>query len=356
MKRKYLVFGACVLLFVSLITTKKTKGQDLHFSQFYSTLININPGATGAFGGDIRFLSNYRSQWNSINQPFTTMYASVDLGLFKYKGDGEQGSFPAVGLSFLKDKAGAGDLSLTEIDLSLSYNLRLGRQNIISVGFRAGNATRNVDFGSFTWDSQFDPGSGSLNVNGPNGEPIRNNSFSYVPVSVGLLWNFTIPDRFRFNLGFANNGMNEPDVTFTKSGENDKLNQQTVIHSSSEVMFNNTDISLLPHFLYIKQGESKEFTAGLMAKLAVSFDSKYTGLKKSSGIYAGAFFRTNDAIVIATRVDLRNNFSVGFSYDFDTTPLQDVTGRTGGIEVMLLYSGFFKKETHLPRKGSPQFL
>jgi type IX secretion system PorP/SprF family membrane protein len=356
MKRKNTVFVGLLVLCFSLSNTKMAQGQDLHFSQFYSTLTNINPGATGAFGGDIRFLSNYRSQWNSINQPFTTTYASLDLGMFKYKGDGEQGSFPAVGISFLKDKAGAGDLTLTEIDLSIAYNLRMGRQNIISVGLRAGNARRTIDFGAFTWDSQFDPATGSLNAAGPNGEPIRNEQFSYLPISMGLLWNFTIPDRFRFNLGLAKNGMNEPSAQFTKSGDSDKLNAQTVIHSSSEVLFNNTDLSLLPHFLYINQGESREFTAGLMMKYAVSFDSKYTGLKKSSGIYAGAFIRSNDAIVLASRIDFKNNFSVGFSYDFDTTPLKDVTGRTGGIEVMLLYSGFFKKETHLPRKGSPQFL
>lgn len=333
----------------------EVKAQELHFSQFYSTLININPGATGAFGGDIRFLSNYRSQWNSINQPFTTTYASVDAGLFKYRNS-EQGSFPAVGISFLKDKAGAGDLSLTEIDISLSYNLRFGKENILSAGLRAGNAQRSIDFGSLTWDSQFDQSNGTLDPSSPTGEPLRNEKFSYVPISAGLLWNYTLPDRFRMNLGVAMNRINEPDVSFTKSGGKDKLHRQMVIHSSSEVMFNNTDLSLLPHFLYIKQGDSREFTAGLMMKYAVSFDSKYTGIKQSSGVYAGVFFRTNDAIVLATRIDFRNNLSAGLSYDFDTTPLKDVTGRSGAIEVMLLYSGFFKKETHLPRKGSPQFL
>ena len=356
MKRKITAIAGLLLTLWCLSDGRKANGQELHFSQFYSTLININPGATGAFGGDVRFLSNYRSQWNSIEQPFTTMYASVDAGFFKYRNEGEQGSFPAVGISFLQDKAGAGDLTLTEINLSLAYNLRFGRQNIVSVGLRAGNAQRKIDFNSFTWDSQFNPGNGSLDPNAATGEPSRNESFSYIPISAGLLWNFTVPDVFRFNLGFARNRLNEPDATFAKRLDTDKLNSQTVIHSSSEIMFNNTDVSLLPHFLYIKQGDSKEFTAGVMMKYAVSFDSKYTGLKKSSGISAGAFIRSNDAIVFATRIDFRNNLTAGLSYDFDTTPLKDITGRSGAIEVMLIYNGFFKQETHLPRKGSPQFL
>ena len=355
MKRK-ITYVVTALAFCQCVNVGKLKGQDLHFSQFYSTLININPGATGTFAGDIRFLSNYRSQWSSIEQPFSTIYASVDLGLFKYRNEGEQSSFPAVGISFLNDKAGPGDLSLTEINLSASYNVRLSKNNMLTAGIRLGNAQRKLNFGELIWDSQYDNGTGILNEALPSGEPIRNESFSYLSVSSGILWNWSIPDRFRSNVGFAMNRMNQPDVTFSKTGGEDKLNQQLVIHSSNEVLFNNTDVSLLPHFLYIKQGESKEFTAGMMVKYAVSFDSKFTGYKQSSGIYAGVFFRTNDAIVLATRFDLRNNFSAGLSYDMDTTPLKDVTGGSGAFEVMLTYTGFFKRETHLPRNASPMFL
>ena len=54
---RHLLLPAFVLFVLAL------SAQDIHFSQFGNSPINLNPGLTGAFGGDMRFVANYRNQW-----------------------------------------------------------------------------------------------------------------------------------------------------------------------------------------------------------------------------------------------------------------------------------------------------
>ena len=54
------------------------KAQDPIFSQFYSTPMQINPALTGLFKGDLRFIGNYRSQWNKVPVNYMTFSGGVD--------------------------------------------------------------------------------------------------------------------------------------------------------------------------------------------------------------------------------------------------------------------------------------
>ncbi len=44
--------------------------QDIHFSEFYNTPLQLNPSYTGFFNGDYRFTAIYRDQWSTIGVPF----------------------------------------------------------------------------------------------------------------------------------------------------------------------------------------------------------------------------------------------------------------------------------------------
>ena len=39
--------------------------QDIHFSQFYMSPLNLNPAMTGVMNGNIRLTGNYWNQWAS---------------------------------------------------------------------------------------------------------------------------------------------------------------------------------------------------------------------------------------------------------------------------------------------------
>lgn len=55
--------------------------QDLHFSQFTMTPLQLDPSITGKFGGDQRVILNYRDQWRSVAAPFKTYGFSFDTHL-----------------------------------------------------------------------------------------------------------------------------------------------------------------------------------------------------------------------------------------------------------------------------------
>src|SRR3954466_284918 len=51
---------------------------DIHFSQFYETSILRNPAVTGVFEDDYKLGAYYRSQWNSISNPYITALISAE--------------------------------------------------------------------------------------------------------------------------------------------------------------------------------------------------------------------------------------------------------------------------------------
>ena len=77
MKKTLLFLTVCVSL-ASVVTA-----QDPNFSQFFASPLTLNPALTGKFDGDFRFAANYRNQWPSINNAYTTGTASFDMGILK---------------------------------------------------------------------------------------------------------------------------------------------------------------------------------------------------------------------------------------------------------------------------------
>ena len=69
------------LLILFLFLSVKLFAQDPHFTQNYlSTPLNVNPALTGVFSkGKTRFLTDFRTQWVSSANPYSTTYLSADF-------------------------------------------------------------------------------------------------------------------------------------------------------------------------------------------------------------------------------------------------------------------------------------
>lgn len=340
------------LAFIMLCTTLTIHAyaQDIRYSQFYSNMVAYNPGAVGAFGGDYRFIADYRAMTSGEYTPLTTVYASLDMGLWKYKNPDRE-SFFAAGISYLQDQAGEGSLTLNEINVSLAYNLNVAEGSFLTAGIRAGQASRSVDNSVFTWDSQYNNNTGVFDPNAATGEEGLGEEATYVPVSTGLMWSYTKKEKFRFNVGFAMNNLNSPDAAFSSS-LTEEVPTQMVVNFAGEYMINNSIVSILPVALYTSSDINQETTVGALAKISMSFDSKFTGIKKSSAFYLGALYRTSNDFIAMMKFNLRYKLSVGLSYDLD---IDSSTRDYAATEVVLIYSGFFNAKNKMPRKGSTEF-
>lgn len=71
--------------------------QDVHFSQMSFSPLNLNPALAGA-NSTLQGIVNYRSQWNSVAEPYQTIGASVD-GRFNDNKRNKKGII-AGGLNF----------------------------------------------------------------------------------------------------------------------------------------------------------------------------------------------------------------------------------------------------------------
>ena len=96
--------------------------QDIHFSQFYMSPLNLNPALTGVMNCNHRVVANYRNQWASVLKAnaFSTYSVSYDqrvaIGRYDYFG---------FGGVFWGDRAGELDFSTLQGRLSGSYAKRM---------------------------------------------------------------------------------------------------------------------------------------------------------------------------------------------------------------------------------------
>ena len=104
----------CCVFFCSYTTYS----QDIHFSQYNGSVLNLNPAFTGFFDGDYRINAIYRSQWTSVPVPYRTISIAAD-GRFKTKK--MKSDCFGLGIYFNNDKAGDTYYNTTQLYLSGSY-------------------------------------------------------------------------------------------------------------------------------------------------------------------------------------------------------------------------------------------
>ena len=129
MKKLLLTVTICVGL------TTVTFAQDPNFSQFFASPLTLNPALTGKFDGVYRVAGNYRNQWPTIYNAFTTYTASFDAGILKNKiPDYDQFGVGVLGFA---DQAGDGVLKTNAAALSIAYHKSLDEDgyNQIGAGF-----------------------------------------------------------------------------------------------------------------------------------------------------------------------------------------------------------------------------
>ena len=69
------MLAACCILHIPLFS------QDIHFSNWQMSPLNLNPAQTGLFEGDGRLIFNYRTQWRSVQVPYNTFSFGGDFNL-----------------------------------------------------------------------------------------------------------------------------------------------------------------------------------------------------------------------------------------------------------------------------------
>lgn len=300
-----------------------TLAQDIHFSQFNSSYLNLNPALTGSFDGDYRFNGNFKNQWSSVSEPYRTISFSAEAKSIVKK-------IPALHLGILvfNDEAGVGGLQTTHANLSAAYSYGLNKDStlILKGGVQLGYAGRSINFDNFTFDNQyngrrFDP---TLD----KGENFDQSSFGDFNINSGIAAEYQYDVRKVYTIGFSAFNLSSPNQSF--QGSNIPLDIRTTLNLSGDHIISEK-MDIMPSILFSRQGKFNEVLIG--SNLRYRFNG-VNYLKKN--LYGGIWYRNQDAIIVSAGLDYFQ-WNVGLSYDVNISDLETASNNRGGLEIAITY-------------------
>jgi len=328
---------------ISFIFWVKLTAQDIHFSQYYNSPLNLNPAKAGYFMGSHRFAMNYKNQWQSVTVPYRTFSASFDMPVIQR---GHMLDMFGAGILINADKAGDAAYSTTQISLALSYIKALNKFNnhYISLAIQPGYFQKGFDQDKLSFDNQYD--GTSLNTQLPHGETFARTNFSFFDISAGVYWNYLYSPNMGFDAGLSVFHINKPSQTFF----NDPA---TVLHRRinffGNAIFQLSDkYDLVPGFYYTRQYNFKEFIIGSTFRYI-----KSPNPVNYSTFNMGLFFRTADAAVLVAGYDYLQ-YSFAISYDINYSDLKPASRLMGGLELSFKYI-LDSKKSYIKKVPCPIF-
>jgi len=322
----------------TLFSTVQAAAQDIHFSQFYHAPLAQNPALAGA-EYQSEAIVNYRSQWRSVADPYSTMAAMAHTRIGSRPGK----NFFSLGALFFQDLSGDNRLRTLQAGLDLAYHVQIGREQKLGLGLMASYGQLSFDSQSFQWGSQYSGNAYDPSLN--PGEDFGSSAYSYPDISSGLVWSYSGSaekrkvqgNQYRSgSVGIAVYHLNRPEYSFFGSGQ--RLFPRLAVHGRFLFGLPDSKLALNPGFMYYRQGPNSEMLFGGMLRYDLISESKYTGVYKSAGVYLGAFLRSGDALVISSLFEF-DLFSLGLSYDTNISALKTSSGGMGGLELALIYRG-----------------
>lgn len=299
------------------------QGQDVHFTQFYTAPLTLNPSLTGDYKGDYRFANTFRSQWKKFDPGYVSNSLSFDrqFYLLNEKTSG--------GLNVVYDKSGINAMQITKINLSFAWHKLVGKSTF-HTGIQAGYVLKSFDVSKLTFPDQFNQDNGYFDPMLATADGDLNDNASYLDINAGFGWNRKF-GKHTPKIGVAFFHINQPNETFF--GNDNTIRLRNVI-TLSDKWERNDRLSISPMILYMEQVKANDFMAGVV------FTRKSDA--RISSINYGAFLRNSfnsrtDAIALTAgfRYDL---FDIGFSYDINISEAHTVTNYRGAFEISLIYT------------------
>lgn len=333
MKGFYKLLIVCCGLFFGFSST----AQDIHFTQFYMSPLNLNPALTGVNNCKTRMIVNYRNQWASALG--ANAYNTYSLSYDQKMPVGREDYF-GIGGSLWGDVAGESRFGTTQGRLSLSYSKKMAgyrkSASYLVIGADAALTQRRISFEDLRWPSQIDKD--GFDPTKPNGELPFDGDFIYPDIAAGLLWFSVLDEKTNYYIGAALHHLNQPNVSFLGSNPV-SLYSKATIHAGGQFPVS-LNMSVLPFAVFMTQGPHKEFNGGASLRFAMG-----PSRASNQSWQIGAWYRLgtkvegglhSDAVIISSRFNY-DQFSIGFSYDMTISEFSQAGSANGAFEFSLVY-------------------
>ncbi len=331
--KKYILYSI-----ICLFALGELNAQDIHYSQFYASPMNLNPALSGN-ERDYRISGIYRNQWRAVSTPFQTYSAAADsrIPIKKLKKD-----VLGAGLVFTGDRAGDARLMMNSLYLSLAYHKRLTKDgnHFITLGLQPGFVQKSLKYQQLLFPSQhlgndFDP-------NASQNENVSNPAITYFDMNAGLLIQNRLGKKISMMNGFTVYHLTFPKESFL--GESVRLSPRYTVHGGLRIQLAEKWF-VTPNYIFQFQNASREFIVGS----GVEYHLKASGLKHLLVPSLGFWFRPGDAAVISTGIEYAR-MRIMAAYDVNVSNLSAASNNRGAFEIALIYTGLFSNPA---AAGSP---
>jgi type IX secretion system PorP/SprF family membrane protein len=310
-----------IILFSLIFIQMKTGAQDPFFSQFYNSILFLNPAYAGA-AHHPRVAAAYRNQIPAMGSPFVTYNAAFDMPVRVLQG--------GLGINIMNDVQGA-TINKTSIDAIYSYFLAITPDLVINAGFQASYCHRFLKTSGMILPDGLD----ATGIYIGHTEPIADMNRGYPDFTVG----FVMYNRIAYG-GVSMHHLTRPNTSYSKN-YHQPLPRKLMVHagvllSIYERRLGREALKLNPNLVYLHQGGFRQANYGL--------DVIYKSLR------AGIWFRHSlDFALNAFSVHLgyeHDFFRIGYSYDFNVMDPWRTMRNMGAHEVTFLLKLEYKKGQH----------
>lgn len=323
-----------IILFFLVLFSMKGFTQDPHFSQFYANPLYLNPALAGATGCP-RLIGNYRNQWPALGKAFNTYNASYDQYVKFLHG--------GVGLLFMADRAGGGNLNTTTISLIYAYKFNITDRLSASTAVKVGYYQRHLAWEKLIFEDQIDPLNGNIRPY-TDEQPPDNSTIGVPDFSAGVFMDY----EGKIYGGISVDHLSQPKVGFY-ADNNTQLYMKFTIHAGSVINLRRggedeeREFSISPNVLYQQQFQFHQLNIGFYMTM--------------DPVIGGLWFRHNfenaDALIPMLGVHYKN-LTVAYSYDFTISKLKGATGGAHEISASWQFP-CTEKRRHIRAIKCPRF-
>lgn len=311
---------SCSLFLIAVFS----KGQDIHFSQFNGSLLNISPAFTGLFNGDYRVGAIYRSQWQSV----PVKYSTVSLaGETRFKPRQLAKDMIGLGIVFNNDRAGDARYGTTQLYAKGSY-IFLGNRDsslIITVGANVGWVQVGFDYTKMTFDNQFD--GLQYNQSLGSGESFSWTRYNFADINLGAAAQYIYKKKHRFTYALGIHHVTRPVVNYNGNDLSKLYVKGTNYFSYSTPIRYKTD--LITEVLLSSQGKNTELIPHVSLKYYMNKDL-------NQAVLGGLCFRTRDAVILRAGYHYKTMQS-GIAYDINISKFNAASNLRGAFELFVTY-------------------
>lgn len=277
----------------------------------------LNPALTGT-GECGRIMLNYRNQWPSIDNGFTTYAASGDTYIDFLSG--------GMGVQVLSDNAG-GVVNTTRAGLTYAYHMNLSATMQLNAGFEVSYLQQRLNWDDLIFADMIDRTTGAVVPGNTIEVEPGNSTIQVADFSMGLLLGI----REKYFIGVASHHLTQPDLAYYSNNGNSPLYRKYTVHAGADFV--------------LRQGEYRSDRGMVKLQPGLLFQLQQNATQVAGGanleifpLTLGFWYRNNigntDAVAGLVGLHFRN-MKFGYSYDLTLSKLSDGSG--GAHEVSLAF-------------------